>query len=89
MMKSSIILRQVSYCITINLFTVIAGKTCSAVSPLPEDFSDNFGGDPITDDGPRDMFMRQVLYRNGASCGGVHDRTARRALGVINLKLHH
>ena len=61
---------------TTNLFTVFAGKTCSAVSPLPEDFYVNFGGNPIKDDRPHDMIMRQVSYRNGALCGTVPDRTA-------------
>ena len=35
------------------------------------------------------MFMRQVLHRNGTSCGSVHNRTAQRAPVVMNLKLHH
>ena len=61
---------------TIVIFTVFAGKTFSAVSPLPEDFYANFGGDPFTSDAPHDMFMRQVLHRNCASSGIVHDRTA-------------
>jgi len=75
-MKRFLILRQVSYRMTIILFTVFAANMCSAVSPLPEDSGDNFGGDPITDDRPHDLFMRQVLYRNSASCGTVHGRTA-------------
>ena len=74
---------------TLILFTVFAGKTCSAGSPLPEDFYANFGGDPFTGDTPDDIFKRQVLHRNGASCGTVHNRTAQRAPDVINLKLHH
>ena len=37
---------------TLILFTVFAGKTCSAGSPLPEDFHANFGGDPFTGDTP-------------------------------------
>ena len=74
---------------TLILFTVFAGKTCSAVSSLPEDFYTYFGGDPFTGDAPHDRFMRQVLHRNGASCGTVHNRTAQRARDVINLKLHH
>jgi len=73
----------------IILFTVFAGSACSAVSPLPEDYCDNFGEDPFTDGGLHATFMRQVLYRNGASCGAVLDRTAQRAAGVINLKLPH
>ena len=75
-MKKCIILRQVSFRMTISLFTVSVGNTCSAASPLPEDYSDSFGGDPITDDAPQDLFMRQVLYRNDASCGTVPDHTA-------------
>ena len=78
-MKRFPILRPLSYRMTIIHFTVFAGKPCSAVSPLPEDFYDNFGGDPITDDRPHDMFMRQVPYRNGASCDIVPDRTAQGA----------
>ena len=78
-----------SYRMTIAIFTVFAGKTCSAVSPLPQDFYANFGGDPFTGDTPHDLFLRQVLHRNGASCGKVHDRTAQRAPVVMNLKLHH
>ena len=74
---------------TLILFTVFAGKTCSAGSPLPEDFHANFGGDPFTGDTPDDIFKRQVLHRNGASCGTVHNRTGQRAPDVINLKLHH
>jgi len=53
-MKRFTLLQQVSYRMTIILLTVFAGKTCSAVSPLPEDFYANFGGDPITDDSPHD-----------------------------------
>ena len=67
-MKMFIILQQVSCCMTLILSTVFAGKTCSAVSPLPEDFYANFGGDLIPDDSPHDEIMRQVLYRNGALC---------------------
>ena len=48
---------------TIILFTVFAGKTCSAVSALPEDFYTNFGGDPFIDDAPHDSFMRSVFFR--------------------------
>ena len=88
-MKRFTILRQVPYRMTIILFTVIAGKTCSAVSPLPEYFYANFGGDPFTGDARHASFMRKVLHHNGASCGTVHDRTAQRAPYVISLKLHH
>ena len=87
--KKHILYRQVSYRMTISLFQVCAGHTCSAVSPLPENFCDNFGGDPITDDGPHAMSMRQVLYRNGLSCGTVLYRTYWSSPGVMNLKLHH
>ena len=73
----------------ISLFTVFAGKKCSAVSPIPEDFYANVGGAPITDDSPYEWIMWQVIYRNGASCGTVPYRTAQRAPGVTNLKLHH
>jgi hypothetical protein len=53
----------VSYRTTIDLFTVFSGKTCSAVSALPEDFYTNFGEDPFTDDAPHDSFMRSVFFR--------------------------
>jgi hypothetical protein len=74
------LLRLLSYRMTLILFTVFAGKSCSAVNLLPQDFYANFSGDPITGDAPHDMFMRQVLHHNGASCGTVHNRTAQRAL---------
>jgi len=61
---------------TIILFTVFAGNTYSVVSPLPEDFCDNFEGDPVTDDSPHERIMRQVVYRSGASCGAVPNRTS-------------
>jgi len=54
---------------TIILFTVFAGKTCSAVSPLPHDFYVNFGGDPFTEDPPHDCFKQSVFFR-------INDRTA-------------
>ena len=56
-------LRQVSYRMTIVIFTVFAGKTCSVVSPLLEDFYADFGGDLLTDDAPHDSFMRSVFSR--------------------------
>ena len=62
-MKRYTIHRKVSYRMTIDLFTVFAGKMCSAVSALPEDFYTNFGGDPFTDDAPHDSFMRSVFFR--------------------------
>jgi len=58
-----IILWQVSYGMTLILFPVFAGKTCSAVSPLPEDFYANFGGDPFTGDAPHGRSMRSVFFR--------------------------
>ena len=45
--------------------------------------------DPLTVDGLHEQIMQQVLYRNGALCWNVPDRTAQRAAGVINLKLPH
>jgi len=51
--------RQLSYHMTLILFTVFAGKTCSAVSLLPQDFYANFSGDPFTGDARHDMFMRK------------------------------
>ena len=89
LVKRFSILRQVSYRMTISLFTVCTGNTYSAVSPLPEDFYDNFGGDHIADDRPHDRIMRQVVYRNGTSCGAVTDRTSHRSPVMMNLKLHH
>ena len=74
---------------TIIFFTVFAGKMCSAVSLLQEDFYANFGRDPITDHSPHDRIIWQVIYPNGASCGTVPDRTDQRATGVISLKLPH
>ena len=68
-MKIFIILQLVSYRITLILFTVFAGKTCSAVSPLPEDFYANFDGDPLL-----------MTHRMTTSCGQCFsvwiDRTA-------------
>jgi len=74
---------------TLILFTVFTGKMCSSVIPLPENFYANLSGDPFTGDALHDMFMRQVLHRNGALCNTVHNRTAQRAPEMINLKLHH
>ena len=71
------------------LSTVFARKVCSAVSPLLEDFYANFGRAPLTDDSLYEWIMRQVIYRNGASWETVPYRTAQRAPGVTNLKLHH
>jgi len=74
---------------TIILFTVFAGKICSAVSPLPQDFYANFGGDPFTDNPPHDRFMRSVFFRLNDHTASfmpqwhfmrsVHDRTPGRA----------
>jgi len=87
--KKHILLRQVFYRMTIILFTVFAGKTCSAVSPLPQDFYANFGGDPFTDHPPHDRFMRSVFFRMNDRTASfmpqwlfirsVHDRTPGRA----------
>jgi len=74
---------------TLILFPVFARKTCSAVSLIPEDFYANFCVDPFRGGAPHDMFMRQVLHRNGTSCGTIHARTTQRAPVVMNLKLHH
>jgi len=77
---------------TIVIFTVIARNKCSAVSPLPEVFYANFGGDPFTGDAPHGMYVRgQVLHCNGSSCGTgtVNNRTTQRAPDVMTLKLHH
>ena len=78
-----------SYRMTIIFFTVFAGKTCSAVSPLPEDFYSNFDGDPFKDDAPHDSFMRSVfsvwIHRTASFIPqwlfvrSVHDRTTQRA----------
>ena len=88
-MKMFIILQLVSYRMTIVIFTVFAGKTCSVVNPLTQDFYASFGGDPFTSDAPHVLFMRQVLHCNGASCGTVPAHTTQRAPVVMNLKLHH
>ena len=74
---------------TISLFTVFAGKTCSAGSPLPEDFHANFGGDPFTGDTPDDIFKRQVLHRNGASFGQYMTALPKEPRYVMNLELPH
>ena len=89
LLKRHTLLRQVSYRMTFNIFLVCTGNTYSAVSSPPEDFNENFGGDPITDDSPHDWIMRRVVYRNNASCGAVPDRTSRRSPVVMNIKLHH
>ena len=88
-MKRFTIIRQVSYRMTLILFTVFAGKTCSAGSPLPEDFHANFGGDPFTGDTPDDIFKRQVLHRNGASFGQCMTALPKEPRYVMNLKLPH
>ena len=74
---------------TIVIFKVFAGKTCSAVSPLPQDFYANFAGDPFTDDTPHDDFMRSVfsVWNDHAVSfmpqwrfvRSVHDRTTQQA----------
>ena len=47
---------------TIILFTVFAGKTCSAVSLLPHDFYANFSGDPFTGDAPHDTYVQAASF---------------------------
>ena len=88
-MKIFIILQLVSYHMTIVIFKVFVRKTYSAVSPLLQDFYANFGGDPFTGDTLDYFFKQQVLHRNAALCGTVHNRTAQRAPVMMNLKLHH
>ena len=46
-MKMFIILQLVSYRMIIVIFKLFAGKMCNVVSPLPQDFYANFGGDPL------------------------------------------
>ena len=46
-------------------FHSVAGKTCSVVSPLPQDFYANFGGDHFTGDAPHDMFMQKAMALRG------------------------
>ena len=53
-----IILQLVSYRMIIVIFKVFAGKMCSAVSILLQDFYANFGGDPLL-----------MTHRMTASCG--------------------
>ena len=65
---------------TIILFTVFAGKTCSAVSPLPEDFYAFFGGDPLTNDAWHDSFMRSVLFRREQPYGKFYAAMALHAV---------
>ena len=78
---------------TLILFTVFAGKTCSAVSPLPLVFYANFGGDPFTDDTPHDSFMWSVffhvLHRNGSSYGLYMTALPEEPRYVMKLKLPH
>ena len=88
-MKRFTILQQVSYRMTLILFTVFAGKTCSAGSPLPEDFHANFGGYPFTGDTPDDIFKQQVLHRNGALFGQYMTTPPKEPRYVMNLKLPH
>ena len=76
LMKIFIILRQVSYSMTLILFTVFARKTCSAVSPLPEDFYVNFGGDPFTGDAPHERSMWSVFFHMGWPYGKFYAATA-------------
>ena len=76
LVKKRMLLRQVSYRMTINLFLVLCRTYMQCGEYSAGGFYANFGGDPFTGDAPHDMFMREVLHRNGASCGTVHDRTA-------------
>jgi len=64
------------------LFTVFAGKTCSAVSPLPEDFYANFSGDPFTYDAPHDRFLRSVFSRMEQLYGKFYAATALHAVST-------
>ena len=81
-MKILIILHPVSYCITIVIFTVFAGKTYSAVSPLPQDFYANFGGDPFTSDAPHNSFMRSVFFRIERLYGKLYAAMALRSVST-------
>ena len=67
---------------TLIIFTVFAGKTCSAVSPLPQDFYANFGGDPFTDDAPHDDFMRSVFSHLERPYGKFYAAMAFRAVST-------
>jgi len=54
---------------TIVIFKVFAGKMCSAVSPLPQDFYANFGGDPL--------LMTHRMTASYSQCFSIwNDRTA-------------
>jgi len=79
-MKRLIILWKVSFRMTIILFTVCAGNTSSAVSPLPEDFYDNFGGDPLTDDAPHESLIRSVFFCMEQPYGRFYAAMALRAV---------
>jgi len=67
---------------TLILFTVFAGKTCSAVSPLLQDFNANFGSDPFTDDAPHDNFMQSVFSRLEGPYGKFYAAMALRAVST-------
>ena len=67
---------------TIVFFKVFAGKTCSAVSPLPQDFYAKFGGDPFTDDAPHDSFMRSVFFRMDPPYGKFYAAVALHAVST-------
>ena len=75
-MKRFTILRQVPYRMTIILFTVIAGKTCSAVSPLPEYFMLILG-----------EILLQVTHGMLRSCGKFYTTMALRAVLYITALL--
>ena len=98
-MKIFIILQLVSYGMTIVIFKVFAGKMCSAVSPLPQDFYAYFGGDPLlmthrmtASCGQCFSYgftVRQVLHRIGPSCGLYMTALTEDPRNGMNLKLHH
>jgi len=67
---------------TLILFIVFAGKTCCAVSSLPQDFYANFGGDPFTGDALHDSFMRSVLFRMKQLCGKFYTAMGLRAVCI-------
>ena len=81
-MKIFIILHLVSYCMAIIIFIVFAGKTCSAVSSLLEDFYANFGRDPLTGDAPHERSMRSVFFRMEQLYGKFYAATALHAVST-------
>jgi len=83
------LLWQGSYRKSIIIFAVFAGKTCSVVSPLPQDFCANYGVAPFTGEAPHDDFMQSVFSVWNAHAvsfmlqwrfvRSVHDRTTQQA----------